>query len=189
MKKIFFLLLLTPIMCYCQDTKNFEFTLIDSVQATKDELYVYAKSWMATTFVSSKSVIEMEDKEAGKIIGNGEFVQRENSLFGNQVGVSIISFTITVDVKDNKYRCILSDFFHKYIQTASTYIPGQTATNAASASLGGNRVGGPLNNTNPPGNVPKKWWQKIKEITKEESLVVLDKLKKSMHEGRSKNDF
>ncbi|WP_107822016.1 DUF4468 domain-containing protein [Mangrovibacterium marinum] len=39
------------------------------VPGTKDELYVKANEWMVRSFNNAKSVIQFQDKEAGKIMG------------------------------------------------------------------------------------------------------------------------
>ncbi len=54
--------------------------LIDS--SSKDEIYLKAREWVAKTYNSSKSVIEIEDKENGKIIGNGICSAGYNTLSG-----------------------------------------------------------------------------------------------------------
>jgi hypothetical protein len=42
---------------------------VDSIKST--ELYVRAHEWFAKTFKSAQSVIQLDDKEAGKILGKG----------------------------------------------------------------------------------------------------------------------
>lgn len=185
-------LLLLPIFSIGQDSSEFNFTLIDSAEISKPELFVFAKTWMANTFVSSKSVIEMEDKDAGIIIGNGVFTKRLNGAFGNQLGLDVIFFTITINVKENKYRCILSNFTHKYIQQTSAHISGQTFATSMSNAFSSNRNGGALNNEKPACSslsMTKKQWSQIKDYTKEQSALTLESLKKSMREGKTKADF
>lgn len=169
------------------DNSKFEFSLIDSTQGSKAELYTYAKSWLANTFVSSKSVIDMEDKEAGRIIGKGMFTKRVNSPFGNKVGMDVIYFTITIDVKDNKYRIKLSDFNHKYLQQARSDL-----TISDSGNFDKSRQGGDLSDDKPDCGgliMTKKQWSKIKDYSEEESLSLLDSIKKAMQEGKNKSSF
>ena len=184
-------IIMASVSGYSQTTK-FEFALIDSVQGTKSELYIYARSWLASSFKSSKSVIEMEDKESGTIIGNGIFINRVNSAFGNQVGIDIISFNITINTKDNKYRAVLSNYLHSYLQQASTYIPGQPLASAVGQVSSQSRNGGSLENEKPDCGtfyLSKKQWAEIKQFSKERSEEILQGLKKSMIAAKSKSDF
>ena len=124
MKKIFFSLLLIPTIAFSQkDSSEFKFTLIDSIKETKNELFIKAKVWLANTFVSSKAVIEMEDKEAGKIIGKGVMVyDKKDTYYTTHMSVR---YTLTVTVKDNKYRLVLSDFINDgYLDNPSERING-----------------------------------------------------------------
>lgn len=192
MKKILLALFVLPIIGYSQvDSTAFQFTKIDSVKGSKAYLFVNAKSWLASTFNSSKAVIEMEDKDAGVIIGHGTFVKRENSAFGNQVGLSLISFSIKINLKDNKYRCILSNFNHKYVQTASTFNPNQSyAMNNLTSSLTSNESGGSLDDEKPDCGgmfMTRKQWQKIKDYATSESERLLSSMNKAMTTNTNDN--
>ncbi|BCS94523.1 hypothetical protein DSLASN_01550 [Desulfoluna limicola] len=72
---------------------------VHNVDMPKDQIFDKCLEWMAQTFVSSKAVIELKDKNNGKIIGKGvtEFVRG---------GLATIPcrYTIIIDIKDNKYR-------------------------------------------------------------------------------------
>lgn len=48
-----------------------EIIKVDSVKS--QELYIRAKVWFVHSFVSAKNVIQLDDKESGKIIGKGLF--------------------------------------------------------------------------------------------------------------------
>lgn len=128
MKKIIFLFLFLPFVALSQVVKmpvsgtedqlppslvstNYEFTIIDSSKENKDDLYVKAKSWFAKTFVSANSVIQLDDKEAGKIIGKGALVYDDGSDYYKVHHT--IRYTLTVNVKNNKYRFVLSDFINE----------------------------------------------------------------------------
>lgn len=66
---------------------------------SKDEIYTNTLSWLAENFVDSKSVIQLKDKENGKIIVKGmtDFLN---------MGVASIPtrFTMIIDIKDEKAR-------------------------------------------------------------------------------------
>lgn len=77
--------------------------------ASKIELYSRAREWYASTFGSSKAVLEMDDKEAGKLIGKA-YAQFE---FAGAIGKPLdwaLWRTIKVEVKDGKYRYTITDF-------------------------------------------------------------------------------
>ena len=82
----------------------------------KDRIYLAVKQWFAETFKDSKSVIQVDDKEGGKVLGkfidvivvnnNGYFVSNEKN------------FTINVDIKDSKYRVQVYDCYYHFVVNA-----------------------------------------------------------------------
>ena len=78
---------------------------VDSV--LKDDLYVSVNSWFVETFNSAESVIEYQDKEAGKVMGKYVFNYTEGIYFYS------VKQTISIDVKDNRYRIVINDPYFK----------------------------------------------------------------------------
>jgi hypothetical protein len=79
-------------------------TIVDSIPKTKDEIYVEVNNWFVHSFNSGKSAIQLNDKEAGVIIGKGfvSNVASHSSFTSNsKVHAWII---IRVDIKENKMR-------------------------------------------------------------------------------------
>lgn len=77
--------------------------------ATKAELYSRAREWFANNFGSSKAVLEMDDREIGKLIG------RAYEPFGWEANVMVtlpsrLWRTIKVEVKDGRYRYTITNF-------------------------------------------------------------------------------
>lgn len=72
--------------------------LDSAITASSTDLYNRAKLWVANAFRSSKNVIQIDDKEAGTILGKGNFdvIQTMTPY--------IIRFTFKIDVRDNRYR-------------------------------------------------------------------------------------
>ena len=93
--------------------RPFEFTLLDSVQGTKADLYIKAYDWIAKNFNSANNVIQMQDKEAGKFIIKGIIPYSVHGLMGNKVGKEYIHFTMSISVKDGRYKCVIYDFYHE----------------------------------------------------------------------------
>lgn len=89
------------------------FQLIVEQKGTKDALYLNGKTWVFDTYKSGKAVIQMEDKEGGVIIGNG----RTGTLIYKNMGVKVdagnFKYTITLNFKDGKYRCIIDNITYK----------------------------------------------------------------------------
>lgn len=92
----------------------FEFTLIDTLEATQSDLYVRAHEWMAKSYGSSKAVIEMQDKEAGKLIGKAiAILPRSKVKFVyDYADGGDINYTISIDARDNRYRVVISNISH-----------------------------------------------------------------------------
>ena len=95
----------------------------DSVK--KDELFIRAKTFFANTFVSSKEVIQFEDKESGQIIGKG--------LSSIESGLLLLKmhFTIKVTCKENRYKYEIYNFSftstpsYPHLPNGMTFYPSQ----------------------------------------------------------------
>lgn len=113
MKRILLFGLLFPTLAFAQikDSVGFGYTRIDTVKATKDELYSYSKIWLAKAFNSSKSVIQLDDKEAGSIICKGQLLNEEK-LRTSTVHYDS-KYTLEITVRDNKYRIKIYDFVNE----------------------------------------------------------------------------
>lgn len=90
-----------------------EYSEVVESEFSKDVLFSNAKKWVVDNFGSYKDVVQYEDKEEGKLIVRGvskvkyfsEFV-----IFGMIVKNSEhISFKMTIECKDNKYRYTMDD--------------------------------------------------------------------------------
>lgn len=153
-----------------------EYTKIDSVQYNKAQLFGFAKSWFSEVFKSGESVIDMEDKDLGRLIGNGKMAYRQNSPFGNQVGLDVISFQMNIDTKDNKYKITIKNIKHNYIQTATVYNPSSRLLTSMGNSMANSRNGGLLTNEKPDCGwlVTKKQWAELKKKSDEYAKHLLD---------------
>jgi hypothetical protein len=80
------------------------------IKLSKIEIYNKCLQWMATTFVSSKRVVELQDSSQGIIIGNGIV----NVTW--QAGTFEMHFKIRIDIKDQKYRF---KSFNYFVQSVS----------------------------------------------------------------------
>ena len=86
------------------------FTDVVTVDSTvkKEELFNRARVWFVTEYRSANDVIQMQDKDAGIIIGKGSFI------VSNGVGIMIntlkVANTIKLYFKDGKYKYEITDF-------------------------------------------------------------------------------
>jgi hypothetical protein len=128
---------------------------VDSVR--KDELFVRAKKWFATTYKSANDVIQMDDKDAGEIVGKG------NMQIKYYARNPRISHTITISVKDGKYRYTISDLEYSDIQGDKFNIE----------------------------NFPKAWFgeQKLYDAIDSNVKVIIESIKAAMNSSKNNDDW
>lgn len=77
----------------------------------KDQLYSRGVAWFATTYNSAQNVLQMQDKENGKLIGRALF-----DVYHKGIGMTFesghINYTISLFFKDNRYKYEITDFMH-----------------------------------------------------------------------------
>ncbi len=122
------MLFILPVFCQAQlhklpidsDTHKVTYQEIVKVDGVnKDELYVRAREWFALTFKSSKDVIQMDDKAAGKIIGKGS---SEGSTKYRMLTMDYwLNYTVSITVKEGRYRYEITDFVIE--NKPSQYVP------------------------------------------------------------------
>ena len=76
---------------------------------TKDQIYSVAREWFALRFKNSNYVIQMDDENHGKIIGKGVF---EGFLRHFDPPTYYIEFTISLYIKESRYKYVITDFSH-----------------------------------------------------------------------------
>lgn len=89
---------------------------------TKNELYMKAREWFVNTYRNANSILQLEDKESGKLMGKATYQYK----FVNGINESVITltFTINIDIKDGKYRCKFYDF--SGVNTNSSLLVGHS---------------------------------------------------------------
>lgn len=137
---------------------------VDSINS--QELYLRARIWFVHSFVSAKNVIQLDEKESGRIIGKGIFDVSDNNNHNSIVYVPIIGtvdFTVEIQTKDERYKYVFSDFSYK--------INGETEKDLKSSSVFKN------------GMFQKRLdiqWADIKQNTNMTILNMIESLKKSI---------
>ncbi len=114
---LFITLIVISFNSFCQnplplkDGKVF-YESIDSINCTKSEAYIKAKTWFANTFNSANSVIQMDDKDAGSLIGKGYTAKEAGNVFTGPISQNVW-YTINITIKDGKYRVQIYDVYIK----------------------------------------------------------------------------
>jgi|GEM_PF-3190181 len=149
------------------------FVLIDSIDLSKDELYARAKTYIAYSFKSAQDVIQLDDKDNGKIIAKGNFTSFTNQAFGMKY-FSIIEFTFTIDVRDGKFRGIIENLYQNGL------------TNDSGVK------GGSFENEKPVVGTlffPKNYWVKVKEQGRIDAIKHLEDFSAYMKKKIDTDDF
>lgn len=113
MKKLLLLipLIVVSLFANAQDRLTFD-KVIQVEEIDKDNIYLGLKEWFALNFVSSKNVIELEDKEAGIIIGNTN-VNYSKGSFTYACYKGWLNYTIKVQCKDGRFKVDVTNFRHQ----------------------------------------------------------------------------
>ena len=117
MKKLILLsfLLLICFFGYCQteDDKPLVIENIINLDSTytKDILFNNIQIWFSRVFVSSKAVLDVQDKESGILAGNGSLKFKPKGI-ANECYAGYIEFSINFIIKDGRFKYILRDFYH-----------------------------------------------------------------------------
>jgi len=110
------LLLFVPIFSYSQpqmplkDGKVFYEEIDTLPNSLKADLYNRSRIWFVNTFNSAKAVLQMDDKEAGIVMGKGATGLDIGNFISGTIK-SYINYTINITVKDNKCRMQVFDIY------------------------------------------------------------------------------
>lgn len=103
MKKLFTLLaLLIAFGASAQIEVKQHYEEVVEVENSKDVLFKNAQTWVANTFGNYKSVVQFEDKEAGKIVLKGKLPLNIKS--DSYTEYSYANFTMSIECKNDRYR-------------------------------------------------------------------------------------
>lgn len=131
MKSILALILLTPLFSIGQNNEiplkdgelNYSEVVVLDSTFKKNDLYINAKKFFVDVYHSAKDVIQLDDKDAGIVIGKGYFetLWKANFLYTYQLQ---IWHTIKISIKDGKYKYEITDFRYKYYVAPDKYSSG-----------------------------------------------------------------
>jgi hypothetical protein len=112
-----------PVLPIDPDTHLVAYTgVVEVPGATQAQLYSRAYEWVAKNFNSAQNVIQMQDKESGKIIAKGvvkAFVKKYDSGYN--------SFTLSLYLKDGKYKYDITNFSNEHKTVGTKYGPSDSS--------------------------------------------------------------
>lgn len=81
------------------------YSQVVEVPKSKDQLFTDSKAWVSDAFNSYKGVVEVEDREAGKVIIKGQTAIPRDSPLDRKA----LTFRVTIDSRDNKFRSVIDN--------------------------------------------------------------------------------
>ena len=100
-------------------------TVVPVEGVNKDELYLRAYDWIIKAFNSTKDAIQMNDKDAGKIVCKAFTNQTAGKGLLGKVSMDLY-FLLTIETRDGRYKITASDIVHQYSTTLGpSHIDGQ----------------------------------------------------------------
>ena len=98
--------------------------VVNADSITSDELFVRAHTWFANSFKSANNVIQLNDKEAGRLIGKGNLdagIPKSNSGIIKSGILVFVYFTVDIQVKEGKYKYTFTDLYCTSAAYGTTY--------------------------------------------------------------------
>lgn len=123
MKKLIYILMFIPSMLYSQqNTIHPEFRdhlglrdeliyyqeVVPAEGLSKNDIFVRMNEWFVRTFNSPKNVIQMQDKEAGKLMGKYSFTYKSGK--GMFSVLYYIDCILSFEAREGRYRLEASNF-------------------------------------------------------------------------------
>ena len=114
MKKLFLLLFVSMgyfFSSYGQEKLTFS-KVIEVKDVDKTSIYISLRDWISTYYRDTQEVLQMDDKDAGIIIGKAIFLYSMNKLaYAAYEGK--IWYSIKLQVKDGRFKVEMLNFIHE----------------------------------------------------------------------------
>lgn len=103
----------TPELPIDSNTEKITYSEVIKIDTStsSEELFSRAREWFAKAYNSSNDVIQMEDKESGKLVGKA-LMQVYHKALGANYPSGHINYTISLYFKLGRYKYVISDFHH-----------------------------------------------------------------------------
>jgi hypothetical protein len=151
---------------------------------TKDQLYSTALAWFGETFRSAKNVIEVQDREAGRIIAKPLFPYEPTIFMAVARIRGVVRYSVTVEVKDGRYRYTIDGFVHEGSRGENGWSPLSfgllTTEKECPVSFGWG--------DGPSSSGKQETWEHLKSSAKNESDKLIASLKSRMAQPATKTD-
>ena len=126
MKKLLFLFVLFPFLCFGQNDKVKECLaaienqwevqdgevivqkVLEFENISKDNIYIALKEYLTKNYGSQKEVIQIDDRENGIVIIKGIFKQEGGNIWIGQKSEQSIWHILKFEIKDNRMRATAS---------------------------------------------------------------------------------
>jgi hypothetical protein len=155
MGKLILLLLVVPFTTSGQELKGnsrgkieFAEIIIPDDSASAEALFSRAQLFISYAFSSSKDEIELVDPRKKGIIVHGVFPINIDMEKTGLSPIGSVSYVFTLECKEGKYRYVVNNFAHTYVNRA-----------------GMNLSGGRLENKDPLAPIALEAWEKVKTVT------------------------
>lgn len=168
-------LFLLTIQVSAQENLTF-WTVIKTDSVGKATIFASINDWFASSYNSAKDVIQMADKDAGIIIGNGSIEYNPKNLMLSCY-TGYIKYTIKVYVKDNRYKVVLTNFIHTV-----------NAGNSSSCELGIITTDDVYTIKGMNKKYQNKVWNDIKEKLENYQYLIFDSLKGKTKEMKKESE-
>lgn len=142
--------------------------IIDAPRQSKDVIYSKVRGWVSEKFRSSKAVIDLEDKENGKLVAKGNIDAGVLKNGINKVSGGHIDFTMTFLIKDDKLKVVSTNFVHEAPAFEKLNVIGCGAIENEKCGNGMTSI--PTN----------KQWKQIKEDMNVTVIGLYDSIKKTL---------
>ena len=103
---------------------------VESIKMNQNSLYLSIQQWFAQNLGKSNEALQIQDKEAGLIVGRMILSDGIKDSFGVSHDLQL---SVKVEVKEDKYRITFSDFQFHY-QGAKRFVSPGTEHDSAKAS-------------------------------------------------------
>ncbi|MDE5785354.1 MAG: DUF4468 domain-containing protein [Duncaniella sp.] len=150
-------------------------TFSEVIQAdgkSQAQIFGGLREWVATTFVSGKTVTQMEDPTTGTIILKAEFPFKKGGIYSAYEGH--VSYMLKLQAKDGRFRVEMSNISHENKPGNAQHCSLGLITTAEKSGKGGLDKGS-----------HNKIWKEVKEKAQEQFNLLVSSLKSASLDGSS----
>jgi hypothetical protein len=141
MRLIFILSIIINTTVCAQDFQlkedGWEYQVVSESEVEPTVIYQKLNQWMVENYRSSEDVIELQDKDAGLLMGKGIGTINIINRFGSQAQKDI-RYTFKIEIKEYRYRMTYTDVL--YIDEPNQYNGYQRVETAAEVVLDESRM-------------------------------------------------